>query len=183
MDMFTFVKTAINQFYYFKIKKIDGSTYNIIQMRKKGITVGDGCRIFSNLYTYAGEPYLISIGDNVTISSGVELCTHDNAVIKVVPGKTDIVGRITIGNNCFIGMRAIVMYGVTLGDNCIVGAGSVVTHSFPANSVVAGNPARLICTAEEYGNKYRDYAINFKALKGVDKKKYFEDHPELLVKR
>jgi Acetyltransferase (isoleucine patch superfamily) len=53
-------------------------------------------------------------------------------------------GRIDIGQNCFLGYRAIVLSGVTLGEWCIVGANSVVTNSFPAYSMIAGTPARLI---------------------------------------
>jgi serine acetyltransferase len=51
-----------------------------------------------------------------------------------------------IGRNCFIGGRSLILPGVTIGDSCIVGAGSVVTRSVPANSIVAGNPARILYT-------------------------------------
>lgn len=50
----------------------------------------------------------------------------------------------TVGRNCFIGGPSSILPGVTIGDSCIVGAGSVVTKSVPANSIVAGNPARVI---------------------------------------
>ncbi len=56
---------------------------------------------------------------------------------------------ITIGDNCFIGMHSIIMPGVSVGDNSIVGAGSVVTHDVPPNSVVAGNPAKVIKSVDE----------------------------------
>ena len=61
-----------------------------------------------------------------------------------------------IGDNCFIGMNAIIMPGVTLGNNVIVGSGSVVTKSFPDDVVVAGNPAKIICTLEEFYNKRKE---------------------------
>lgn len=51
---------------------------------------------------------------------------------------------ITIGNHVWIGMRAIILNGVTIGDGAIVGAGSIVTKDVPRNSVVAGNPARVV---------------------------------------
>lgn len=50
----------------------------------------------------------------------------------------------TIGENCFIGGRSLIMPGVTIGDHCIVGAGSVVTKSVPSNTIVAGNPAKVV---------------------------------------
>lgn len=49
-----------------------------------------------------------------------------------------------IGQNCFIGARSIILPGVTIGDGCVVGSGSVVTRDVPANSIVAGNPAKVL---------------------------------------
>ncbi len=51
-------------------------------------------------------------------------------------------GRIKIGNNCWIGAKAIILKDVELGDGCVVGAGAVVTKSFPSGSIIAGIPAR-----------------------------------------
>lgn len=179
--MFKRIINKIKMLWYLKFKKMDGSDYTIMMLRRKGIMIGKGCRIFTNIS--ARESTLISIGNNVTISSDVEFCTHDNAIIKAIEGKTDAVGRITIGNDCFIGMRSILMYGVTLGDNCIVGAGSVVTHSFPPHTVLAGNPAKAICTTEQYAEKYKDFAIDFRKIPMAERPKFFEEHPEILVKR
>lgn len=68
-----------------------------------------------------------------------------------------LVGRITIGNHCFIGMGAIILPGVTLADNCIVGAGSVVTKScYEKGSVLAGNPARVVSNTDKMCKKYQD---------------------------
>lgn len=63
-------------------------------------------------------------------------------------------GRVQIGNNVFIGARAIVLCNVKIGDNVIVGAGSVVTHDLKGNNVYAGSPARRVCSIEEYRVKY-----------------------------
>ncbi|MBR4657475.1 MAG: acyltransferase [Oscillospiraceae bacterium] len=180
--MLSQIRSRLKRFYQIKIKKMDPMELKIAELRKKGIQIGEHCRIFSNISST--EPYLIRIGDNVSISSNVSFCTHDNAIIKVIPGKTDVVGPITIGNNCFIGMNSILMLGVTLDDNCIVGAGSVVTHSFPSSSVIAGNPARRICSAAEYADKYRDKAVNSKDSEGFKTRQaFYAAHPELLVKR
>ncbi|EPB8192916.1 DapH/DapD/GlmU-related protein [Clostridium perfringens] len=94
----------------------------------------------------SAECYLINVGDNVTISGGVKFITHDNSVIKCTGG-TDLIGSITIGNNCFVGMNNILLPGVTIADNCIIGAGSVVTRSFlQSGIVIAGNLAKCICS-------------------------------------
>lgn len=63
-------------------------------------------------------------------------------------------GKVTIGNNCFIGMNSVILKGTQIGDNVIVGAGSIVTGgTYPSNCVIAGNPARVICTLEKYKEK------------------------------
>ena len=90
---------------------------------------------------------LITIGDNVTISSS-RLLTHDASTKKFI-GYTKI-GRITIGNNVFIGSGSIILPGVTIGNNVIIGAGSVVRTDIPDDSVVTGNPATIICSTSEY---------------------------------
>jgi len=64
--------------------------------------------------------------------------------------KYDNFGRVTIGDNCFIGERTIILKGVHVGDNCIIGAGSVVTKDIPDNCVAAGVLARVISTVEDW---------------------------------
>lgn len=84
---------------------------------------------------------LISIGDNVVIGSGVSFCTHDgmssvfSRMGAVVPEK---VGCIRIGNNCFIGANATLMYDTCIGNDCVVAAGAVVIRDVPSGSIVGG---------------------------------------------
>ncbi|HEY5625337.1 MAG TPA: acyltransferase [Dehalococcoidia bacterium] len=118
-----------------------------------GLKLGRDVRIIGKP-DFGGEPYLITIGDHVTVSSHVEFVTHDGAtwVFRDRPEYQGLqrFGVIEIGNNCFIGTRSVILPGVRIGDNCVVGAGSVVTRSVPDNTVVAGTPARAICTYDEY---------------------------------
>lgn len=121
---------------------------------KEGLTVG------KNFYCYGcdfgSEPYLITIGDNVKISSGVSFITHDGG-ISVFKTNEDVIkyGRINVGNNVFIGFKSTILPGVKIGDNCVIGANSVVTKDIPNNSVYAGNPAHFISSIDDYEAKAR----------------------------
>lgn len=112
----------------YKVLRKDTMPLKIEMLRSKGMKIGENARIFNDPMT--SESYLVSIGNNVTISSGTRFVTHDNSICKCENSEfTDIVGKIKIGNNVFIGMGSIVMYGVSIADNTIIGSGSVVTKS------------------------------------------------------
>lgn len=81
-------------------------------------------------------PQGVHIGEETYIASGAIIFTHDYA--RAVHSDT------IVGNRCFIGANAIIMCGVRIGDEVIVGAGSIVTKDVPSNTIVAGNPARII---------------------------------------
>lgn len=88
----------------------------------------------------------------------------------------DRFGRVTIGDNCHIGMNALIMPGVTIGRDCIVGACAVVTHDVPDGTVVAGIPARPICTIEEYRDKHISDFLMTKHMTWDEKRAYVEEH-------
>ena len=125
------------------------------------------------------EPFLVRIGDNCTICDGVDFVTHDNSIIKVDKSCPNLFGFITIGNNCFIGERSIVMYGVTLADNIIVASGSVVVNSFlEERIIIGGNPARKIGTWDDFIAKNKKYGMSKKVVQENS-----STHPELFVVR
>ena len=102
---------------------------------------------------------LITIGKEVTISREVLFLTHDFSISKGLHaiGETHsgyIISPIEVGNNCFIGARVLLMPGTTIGDNTIIGAGAVVKGNIPANSIVIGNPCKVIGSIEDFGKKH-----------------------------
>ena len=118
----------------------------------RGMKVGDNTHIFSWEGIDANWPWLISIGSNVTVSAAVQILAHDASPTKVGCGAK--LGRVVIGDNVFVGARSVILCNVRIGDNVIIGAGSVVSHDCEAGYVYAGNPAKKICTIEEYRAKH-----------------------------
>lgn len=122
-------------------------------LRAQGAQIGENCRIL--IRGLGTEPYLIRIGNHCTIAGDVAFLTHDGAawVFTDELPKLQRFGTIEILDNCFIGYGAILMPNVRIGPNSIVGAGAIVTKDVSPNTVVAGSPAKPICTLEEYKRK------------------------------
>jgi acetyltransferase-like isoleucine patch superfamily enzyme len=123
---------------------------NIYASRSLGVKIGEGCRIYTSSFGF--EPWLISIGDRVTVTSGVQFITHDGAtwLLRDQKGRRYRYAPIEIGSDVFIGVNSIILPGVRIGNRVIVAAGSVINRSIPDNCVVAGVPAKFIKTFDEY---------------------------------
>jgi acetyltransferase-like isoleucine patch superfamily enzyme len=124
--------------------------FRINMIRKFGGQVGERCRI--HCLFLSDETYLVEIGDDVIIAEGTHLITHEGSItiFHNENPKLDLFGPIKIGNNCFIGTNCIILPNTTIGNNCVIGAGSVVRRNIPDNSVVTGNPGRVIMTTQDY---------------------------------
>lgn len=108
------------------------------------------------------NPHMIQIGENVKITEGVKILTHDFTwcVTSQIDGTiTGNVGSVEIGNNVFIGMNSIITKDVKIGNNVIIGAGSIVTKDCDDNSVYAGVPAKKIMSIKEYYFKRKERQI------------------------
>jgi acetyltransferase-like isoleucine patch superfamily enzyme len=115
------------------------------------------------------EPWLIEIGNDVTLGQGVLLITHDGTSrlfrdrLPEMSPFGNRFGTVVIRDNCFVGNNAIILPGVEIGPDSAVGAGSVVTRSVPPRTIVAGNPAVPIKTLEQYIEGYRQRMIPLEA--------------------
>lgn len=136
--------------------------------RMKGVIIGENCRIY--IKSWGSEPFLVTIGDRVTITSGVKLITHDGSTWLIRDkdnSRYQKYAAITIGSDVFIGVNTIVMPGVNIGSKVVIGAGSVVTKDIPSNSVAVGNPARVVSSFDQLDSKIRHNCVNDKELSSM----------------
>lgn len=132
----------------------------VAHLRSLGMVIGDNTVIYAPRDCVIDEtrPWMIEIGDNVSITQGVTILTHgyDWSVLKGKYGDVlGSAGRVVIGNNVFIGMNATILKGVTVGDNVVIGANSLINKDVPPDCVVVGNPQRVVCSIDEYLEKRR----------------------------
>lgn len=157
------------------LKKFTNKELTVKTARKIGVEIGKDCRFINvTRSTFGSEPYLIKLGNHVTLTKGVSFITHDGGVwvFRNEDKNIDVFGKIEIGNNVFIGLNSLILPGVTIGDNVVVAAGSVVTKNIENNCVVGGNPARKIKTIEEYREKSWKNADFIKNKNNVEKKEF-----------
>lgn len=161
MSLKSFLESSARYFNRFVVFRGNDTAY----LRSLGMRIGDS-HISLRGVNVGSEPWLIKIGDRVTLTYGVILITHDGAS-RVIRDKHphlnqkfgNAYGPIVIEDNCFIGAGTIILPGVTIGCNTVIGAGSVVTKSIPANSVAIGVPARVVKSIDEYEQKHLNSAI------------------------
>jgi len=121
--------------------------------RKQGAQIGQDCSIIPT--SLGTEPYLIKIGNHVTIAKGVGFITHDGGawVFRNEVPDLQMFGTIIIEDNCVIGENAMLLPNVRIGQNSIVAAGSVVINDIPPNSIAIGVPARPMGSLQKYREK------------------------------
>ena len=131
---------------------------NVMMYKRMGVKIGEKCKIMNEVIIDYSHYWLISIGNSVTLAPRVHILAHDAST------KNDLnytkIGLVNIHDNVFIGAGSIILPGVTIGENSVIGAGSVVSKDIPCNSVAAGNPAKVICSFDEYLRKQKSFLNN-----------------------
>ncbi len=133
------------------IRTFSGKTGNeakIRRLRKLGVKIGEGCVIHATVFST--EPYLVEIGDRVGIAGGTQFLTHDGAawLLRDRYPHIRVFGRITVGSGTYIGQDCLILPGTAIGRNCLIGAGTLVKGTIPDESVVLGNPGRVVMKTE-----------------------------------
>lgn len=156
------------------LKKIVKAYYRLFcspeaYARHIGVKIGKNCLISTR--NWSSEPYLITIGDNVQVTSNVYFHTHGGAhVARGEHPNFDLFGKIVVEDGAYIGALSQIMPGVTIGRGALVASGSIVTKSVAAGTVVGGNPAKYICTVSEYVERNMPYNLDSKYLSWEQKR-------------
>lgn len=140
----------------------------------KGMKIGKNCHIMPGVFFDEAYASLISIGDNCTITSGVRILAHDASMYRDL-GFAKI-GRVEIKDNTFIGNNAIILPGISVGPNAVIGAGAIVNDDVPENSVVAGNPAKVVSTKEDFLKKHK---ANYKNTSIIEYEVFLKNMPRI----
>lgn len=154
MNVKNFIKRIVDPNHY------SNEAY-IQYLRNNGVHIGEKTVVYAPRHTSIDiqKPHLIFIGSYCKITTGVIILAHDYSISVARRVFGEFIGGTAptkIGDNCFLGMNSIILPGTTIGNNCIVGAGSVVGGGDPDNVVIAGNPARVVCTLDEYYQKRKN---------------------------
>lgn len=145
--------------------------------RHIGVKIGKQCLIDTR--NWSTEPYLVTIGDHVQLTRGVSVHTHGGGqVIRQQHPNFDVFGKVVIEDWAYVGSHSQIMPGVTIGEGALVAAGSVVTKSVAPHTVVGGNPAKYICTTEEYYENNKKYNQKIHHLDNRTKKELLLSLPD-----
>jgi carbonic anhydrase/acetyltransferase-like protein (isoleucine patch superfamily) len=152
------IRKALRKLYLRLVYRLATNPLKVAEYwRKRGMQVGANTHIFRDVHFGNGGRDPIIIGRNCVLTA-CTLLGHDASTNRLLGMTRSMIRPVLIEDDCFIGRGAIVLMGVTVGRGSIVGAGAVVTTDVPPGSVVAGNPARVICTVTELVERRRRLA-------------------------
>ncbi|MCQ2975600.1 MAG: acyltransferase [Bacteroidales bacterium] len=170
----------------YKNHKLRKTNY-VKYLRQKGISIGDNTKI-SNEYSIIDlqAPFLITIGNNVFLTSGHTILTHDYSRCVISRASGNVLGfggPVIIKDNVFVGMHTTILPNTIIEENVIIGANSLVKGHLESGFVYAGNPAKKICSLEDYERKREEKQIEeaktialeyFKKYKKMPDEKFYE---------
>ena len=159
---------------------VEKRSSSVTWLRKQGAIIGEDVELH-NFTCSAKDATCLQIGNHVTLT-GVVCLTHDASLKRVLRCDCNKIGRIVIGNNVFIGKQTVILPNVHIGDDVVIGCGSVVTHDIPEGTVAVGNPAKVICTTEEFKQKHLMKMKTNPELVYKNTKKRYEMKPNELKK-
>jgi len=137
----------------------------IRSLRKKGVTIGKNVYFYGDLQFINVDitrPSLVKIGNDVHIVSPFSIITHswESSVFREKYHEfIGSAGKVSIGNNVYIGSDVMILKGSKIGDNVVIGARSLVNGDVPSDCVVAGIPARKIIDIDEFFEKRKTQEI------------------------
>jgi len=123
------------------------------QLRALGMKIGADVYLPASTHIDASHCHLISIGDHCGFGPECLILAHDAQMDEFLDAAR--IGHVTIHPSCHIGARTVILAGVEIGPRTLVGANSVVTSTLPPETVCAGNPARVLCSLDEYLERHR----------------------------
>lgn len=152
-------------------------------LRTRVAYLGEKSRIYSD--SFGSEPYLLWIGSNVIVASGVKFIEHDASYYNAhryagesAPTQAEKMGAIILEDNCFVGAGSTILGGTKIGRNSVIAAGSIVHGIIPPGEVWGGVPAHRIMSMDEYADK----VIRQKNwLPWMENNKYLELSEEQLI--
>lgn len=120
-------------------------------LKERGLKVGKNFNMFNSIID-EGHCWLVEIGDDVTITNSTILA-HDASMKRIIDKSK--IGKVKIGDRVFVGYGSIILCNVRIGNDVIIGAGTVVSRDVPDNSIVVGNPAKIIGKTSEFEEKHK----------------------------
>jgi maltose O-acetyltransferase len=133
------MRQALERVRHRAINRVRGEP-SIERLVAQGLRLGEKPHIAHPLYVDGLHPWLITIGDYVTLGPYVSIITHD-ASLQAYTGSTRL-GRVDIADRVYVGVGAILLPGTTIGADSVIGAGAVVHGEIPPASLVLGNPGK-----------------------------------------
>lgn len=141
--------------------------------RARGAKIGKNVFIGSLVILEETYPEYITIEDNVQVSAGAKIVTHDSSFENAFRGHIPAyIAPVILRRNAYIGSGAVILPGVTVGESAIVGAGAVVVSDIPPRTIAVGVPAKVVSTIEKSVERYL-------SKRGFFLWKYYEEPREL----